>query len=68
MGFVEAENGGADVFVHISVVKKAQVPGLSEGQRISMRITETPKGRQAVSISLVSGVHFSSHVDPAVGI
>ena len=48
MGFVEAEDGGTDVFVHITIVKKARLAGLSEGQRISMRVTETPKGRQAV--------------------
>jgi CspA family cold shock protein len=52
MGFVEAEDGGRDIFVHISVVKKAQMASLSEGARISMRVTETPKGRQAVSIAV----------------
>jgi CspA family cold shock protein len=52
MGFVEAEDGGKDVFVHISVVKKAKMADLSEGQRISMQVAERPKGRQAVSIVL----------------
>jgi CspA family cold shock protein len=50
MGFVGAEDGGKDVFVHISVVRKVGMADLSEGQRISMRVTETPKGRQAISI------------------
>jgi CspA family cold shock protein len=50
MGFVEADDGGKDVFVHISVVKKAGMAGLAEGQRISMRVTETAKDRQAVSV------------------
>jgi cold shock protein len=53
MGFVAAEDCGKDVFVHISVVKKAQMADLSEGQRISMRVTETPKGRQAISIESI---------------
>jgi CspA family cold shock protein len=53
MGFVEAEDGGKDVFVHMTVVKKARFAGLSEGQRILMRVTETLKGRQAVSIAAV---------------
>ena len=53
MGFVEAEDGGKDVFIHISVVKKARLADLSEGQRISMRVTETPKGRQAVAVEAV---------------
>jgi CspA family cold shock protein len=50
MGFVEADDGGKDVFVHISVVKKAGMADLSEGQRISMQVTETAKGRQAVFV------------------
>ncbi len=45
MGFVEADGGGKDVFVHISAVKKVRLETLSEGRRISMRVTETPKGR-----------------------
>jgi CspA family cold shock protein len=53
MGFVEAEDGGRDVFIHISVVKKARLADLSEGRRISMRVTETAKGRQAVSLEAV---------------
>lgn len=53
MGFVEVEDGGKDVFLHISVVRQAQISGLSEGQRISMRVTETEKGRQAVSIATI---------------
>ena len=53
MGFVEAEDGGKDVFVHISVVKKARLADLSEGQRISMRVIELAKGRQAISLETV---------------
>jgi CspA family cold shock protein len=50
MGFVAAEDGGKEVFMHISVVKKAGMADLAEGQRISMWVTETAKGRQAVSV------------------
>jgi CspA family cold shock protein len=53
MGFVKAEDGGKDVFVHISVVKKARLADLSEGQRISMRVIESAKGRQAISLETV---------------
>ena len=49
MGFAAAEDGGKDVFVHISVVKQAGMADFSEAQRILMRVIETPKGRQAVS-------------------
>jgi len=53
MSFVEAEDGGKDVFIHISVVKKAALADLSEGQRISMRVIESAKGRQAISVETV---------------
>jgi cold shock protein len=53
MGFVEAEDGGKDVFVHISVVRNAGMADLSEGQRVSMRVIESAKGRQAISVETV---------------
>jgi CspA family cold shock protein len=50
MGFVEVDGGGKDVFVHISIVERAQLGNLVEGRRVSMRVVETEKGRQAVAI------------------
>jgi len=34
-GFIQPDNGGKDVFVHISAVEKAGLSGLNEGQKIS---------------------------------
>jgi CspA family cold shock protein len=31
-GFIQPQNGGKDVFVHISAVEKAGLSGLNEGQ------------------------------------
>jgi cold shock protein len=31
-GFIQSQGGGKDVFVHISAVEKAGLPGLNEGQ------------------------------------
>jgi len=50
MGFVETGDGGKDVFVHISVVQRSGLTNLFEGQKVSMQVVETPKGRQATSI------------------
>ena len=50
IGFVEVDGGGKDVFVHISIVERAQLGNLAEGQRVSMQVVETEKGRQAVAI------------------
>jgi CspA family cold shock protein len=37
-GFIELENGGKDVFVHISAVERAGLPSLNEGQKVSFDI------------------------------
>jgi CspA family cold shock protein len=50
-GFVVTEDGGKDVFVHISVLEKAGLRSLAEGQRISMRVVQTAKGREAISVT-----------------
>jgi len=50
-GFVVGDDGGRDVFVHISILGPSGVSRLIEGQRVNMRVLETPKGREAVSIS-----------------
>lgn len=34
-GFIQPENGGNDVFVHISAVEKAGMHELVEGQRVT---------------------------------
>jgi cold shock protein len=33
-GFIQPQGGGKDVFVHISAVEKAGLPGLNEGQTV----------------------------------
>jgi cold shock protein len=37
-GFIQPDQGGADVFVHISAVERAGLNGLNEGQKISYEI------------------------------
>ena len=51
-GFIAGEDGGKDVFIHISVLERAGLRALNEGERVSMRVVETPKGREAISIDL----------------
>ncbi len=51
-GFVAVGDGGKDVFVHVSVLARAQLAHLAEGQRVSMRVADTPKGREALSLQL----------------
>ena len=52
-GFVSSEDGEKDVFVHASVLERAGVRGLEEGQRVEMKVVKTQKGREALSIVLL---------------
>ena len=52
-GFVVCEDGGKDVFVHISVVERAGLGGLDEGQRLAMKVVKTQKGREAISLTVL---------------
>ena len=51
-GFVQSNDGGKDVFVHISILGPSGIQHLAEGQAVNMRVVDTPKGREALSISL----------------
>jgi cold shock protein len=37
-GFIAPENGGNDVFVHISAVERAGLTGLAEGQKVTYEL------------------------------
>ena len=43
-GFIEPEDGGKDVFVHITAVEKSGINVLNEGQKVSFE-TETSDGK-----------------------
>jgi CspA family cold shock protein len=49
-GFVASDDFGRDVFVHSTTLDASGVQGLLEGQAVSMRVVETPKGREAIAI------------------
>ena len=53
-GFIQPEQGGNDVFVHISAVQNAGLQGLNEGQKVSYEL-ESNKGKtSAVNLKLAS--------------
>ena len=39
-GFIQPDDGGKDVFVHISAVERAGMQSLREGQKVSYELTE----------------------------
>jgi CspA family cold shock protein len=42
-GFIQPDDGGKDVFVHISAVERAGLSHLNEGQKISFEIKADPR-------------------------
>jgi CspA family cold shock protein len=47
-GFITPQDGGKDVFVHISAVERAGMSSLAEGQKISYEVT-TERGKTAAT-------------------
>jgi CspA family cold shock protein len=39
-GFIQPDDGGKDVFVHISAVERAGMSSLREGQKLSYELTQ----------------------------
>ena len=47
-GFIQPDNGGKDVFVHISAVERSGLRGLQEGQKISYEVqTDRRTGKES---------------------
>ena len=42
-GFIQPDDGGNDVFVHISAVERAGLSNLAEGQKVSFEVKVDPK-------------------------
>ena len=52
-GFIVRDRGGKDIFVHASVLNRAGISELTEGQRVAVDMVEGGKGPEAVSIRLI---------------
>jgi CspA family cold shock protein len=46
-GFIQPENGGADVFVHVSAVERAGIPSLNEGDRVQYELVQGRNGKSS---------------------
>ena len=49
-GFVTADGGAKDVFVHFSALQGEGFKSLAEGQKVSFDIVSGPKGEQAANV------------------
>lgn len=49
-GFIQPDNGGKDVFVHVTALHRAGIQGLAEGQKVSFDTAEDRRsGKVAVN-------------------
>lgn len=48
-GFIAPDDGGKDVFVHISAVERAGLKGLQDNQKISFELQAGRDGRSSAS-------------------
>ncbi|HSS64952.1 MAG TPA: cold-shock protein [Gammaproteobacteria bacterium] len=46
-GFIQPEDGGKDVFVHISALERAGIKTVKEGQRLEFELAPGRDGRTA---------------------
>ena len=47
-GFIQPDDGGKDVFVHISAVERAGLQGLNEGQKVTYDVVNE-RGKDAAA-------------------
>jgi len=54
-GFIQPDDGGPDVFVHISAVERAGLGSLSEGQKISYELERDQRSGKMSAGQLQAG-------------
>ena len=52
-GFIQPDEGGADVFVHISAVQRSGLNGLDEGQKVNYEIVKDMRTGKSAADNLV---------------
>ncbi len=51
-GFIQPDDGGKDVFVHISAVQQAGLRGLAEGQKVTFDVENDRRSGKPAAINL----------------
>ena len=46
-GFIEPDDGGGEIFVHLSAVEEAGLSILREGERVEYEVVSKPDGKTA---------------------
>ena len=51
-GFIKPDDGGSDIFVHVSALEQAGLQSLNEGQKVSYDIEPDKKGKGPKALNL----------------
>ena len=51
-GFITPDEGGNDVFVHISAVQASGLPGLEDGQKVAFETEPDRRGKGPKAVNL----------------
>jgi CspA family cold shock protein len=51
-GFIQPDDGAADVFVHVSAVERSGIGNLHEGQRIAYEVQRDPRKGKSSAVNL----------------
>ncbi|CAM1645069.1 cold-shock protein [Bartonella sp. W8098] len=51
-GFIQPDDGGADVFVHISAVERSGMSSLNEGQKVSYEVVQDRRSGKSAAGNL----------------
>jgi CspA family cold shock protein len=51
-GFIKPDDGGRDIFVHITALEQAGLQSLNEGQRLTFEIEPDKKGKGPKAVDL----------------
>ena len=52
-GFIEPDQGGKDIFVHVSALQRSGITSLAEDQRVAVDVAAGNRGPEAVSLRLI---------------
>lgn len=53
-GFIQPDDGGADIFVHITALEKAGLRTLNEGQKVNFEVQMDPKKGKSSAVNIAT--------------
>jgi cold shock protein len=53
-GFIQPDDGGKDVFVHVSAVERSGMRGLVEGQKVSFEVETDRRSGKPSAVNLAA--------------